>query len=78
MKKPYNHENPDKELEDMPGANLYTMSYDEVEKVLDYVDKGHRLREYIYDHTEIIGSTMNVGDWLHTYANAIKEYDMDV
>lgn len=78
MKKPFSSENTDLEIDNTPGFNFYNYNIKEIESLITQMDKADNINDYIEDNDKTIRDNLSDIDWLHIYANAIKEYDMDM
>ena len=78
LKKPFNHEDPDKEVANHPAHNVYALDSAQLDDYLKYAERAESIAEYINMNDQQIRAQVSNSDWLHIYSNAINSYDMDM
>lgn len=71
-----NEKHLDQEIDSHQMFNVNSYDHAELEQLLDYSERFERLSLYLEMHEAQLRETMQNGDWLHIYGNAITQYDM--
>jgi len=78
MRKPFNMNNPDKEIDNIKSLNHEIYDYNHLETMMQYAEKAETLHTQLEMNEQEIRQSFTTIDWLHVFANSITEYGMDM